>query len=78
MEKRIYDIKREVVSEIVKIDAAMNRAIYLMEHDRIFDPQIIRFFKTWKFEISSFGGLFLKWIKWEIEDGENYISREDE
>ena len=76
MSKRIYNLKDEVVKEIVKIDEAMERVLYYLESDFVgtFRPWAAKMFKNYRRNIAAYGGLLHKEIKWERED---YLSGAD-
>lgn len=70
MTRRIYELKEEVVKEIVKIDQAMERILYILDNDWLdqFPPWVKKMFRRYRQSIASYGGLLCKEIKWERED----------
>jgi hypothetical protein len=76
MSKRIYNLKDEVVKEIVKIDEAMERVLYYLESDFVgkFRPWAAEMFKNYRKNIAAYGGLLHKEVKWERAD---YLSGAD-
>lgn len=76
MTRRIYELKEEVVKEIVKIDQAMERILYVLDNDWLdqFPPWVKKMFRRYRHDIAAYGGLLFKRIKWERED---YLNGED-
>jgi hypothetical protein len=76
MSNRIYNLKDEVVKEIVTINEAMERVLYYLESDFVgtFRPWAAKMFKSYRRNIAAYGGLLHKEVKWEQED---YLSGAD-
>ncbi len=76
MTKCIYNLKEEVVKEILIIDRAMERVLYILEsnHMGTFRPWAAKMFKVYRENVSAYGGLLHKEIRWERED---YLSGAD-